>query len=159
MNLDIHTEGEISKLYRETLTICGEVFTSMIPDMYSETEVSIAIVSSGRIQELNNQYRGKNCVTDVLSFSQLDVNDKEKNPPLIILGEIFICQEQLEKQAQELGHSKEYELAVLCIHGLWHLLGYDHIIDKDYQIMKPLEEETLRQVLIRYPNIFPDSLP
>lgn len=79
-------------------------------------EVSVAIVSNEEIRSLNHQYRGKDAVTDVLSFPN--------SPP--ILGDIIIALPHATAQAAELSHSLERELAFLATHSTLHLLGYDH---------------------------------
>ncbi|PIQ06215.1 MAG: rRNA maturation RNase YbeY [Candidatus Nealsonbacteria bacterium CG18_big_fil_WC_8_21_14_2_50_37_10] len=77
-------------------------------------ELSIALVRQGRIRELNKRYRGKNRVTDVLSFSY----DGS--------GDIVICLGEVKKNAKRFGTTFKKELAICLIHGILHLLGYDH---------------------------------
>jgi len=77
-------------------------------------ELSIALVGQGRIRELNKRYRGKNRVTDVLSFSY----DGS--------GDIVICLGEVKKNAKRFGTTFKKELAICLIHGILHLLGYDH---------------------------------
>jgi len=108
-----------------------------------ETEISLAIVGEGRIRKLNKIYRGKNRVTDVLSFDNKTVLPYLAkafprlkkgadmvfiNPPDGVkrLGEIVICYPYAKKQARRLGYSLEKEVTILLIHGILHLLGYDH---------------------------------
>ena len=125
------------------------------------TEISLAVVGDGRIRKLNKIYRGRNRVTDVLAFGDKSVlpylakafprlkkgqDVKFVNPPDGIkrLGEVIICYPRAKKQARRLGHSLEKELTVLVIHGILHLLGYDH--EKDEQEaseMKAMEEKIL----------------
>lgn len=83
-------------------------------------ELSIAIVSDRRMRALNRQFRGKNKVTDVLSFPAESRG---------FLGDIVIAAGVSKRQAREAGHSTEIELRVLALHGLLHLLGYDHEAD------------------------------
>jgi probable rRNA maturation factor len=83
------------------------------------------------IQKLNREYRGKNKITDVLSFP-LD------HSPL--LGDIFICVSRARAQAREIGHSFQRELQYLTVHGLYHLLGYDHEQPKQAQRMRAKEK-------------------
>jgi len=80
-------------------------------------QISIALVSGPEIKELNRVYRNKNKITDVLSF-ELD-ND-------YILGEVLICLEQARRQAQEKKNTYKGELQLLTVHGILHLLAYDH---------------------------------
>lgn len=105
-------------------------------------EVSVAIVGETAIKQLNTTYRKRNKVTDVLSFSERDVNKKE----LIAggyLGEIVICYPQAKRQAKKYGHSFKKEFSLLFIHGFLHLLGYNHEKSKDAEVMEALEEKIL----------------
>lgn len=79
--------------------------------------MTIAIVPDGRVQQLNRRYRRKNAPTDVLSFSS-----DERG----YLGDVVIAVGVARRQAKQAGHSLQRELRVLALHGLLHLLGYDH---------------------------------
>ena len=87
--------------------------------------VSLMLSDEKEITEYNFAYRGKNKPTDVLSFAQID-SDICLPEEIGELGEIIICYPVLEKQAHDYGWSNDYELARLLIHGLAHLLGYEH---------------------------------
>jgi len=87
----------------------------------SKVELSIALVSDPQIKRLNKLYRNKDKPTDVLSFPI-----GEKVEDWLILGDIVISVDTAKRQAKELGHSLEEELKRLLVHGLVHLLGYDH---------------------------------
>jgi len=100
-------------------------------------EISISIVDKAEIQEINKEYRDKNEPTDVLSFPLSNPDEWEDNGIPIALGDIIICTEIAQEQADEYGHSFERELGFLAIHGLLHLAGYDH--------MNPEEEAEMRQ--------------
>ena len=106
--------------------------------------LNIVIVDKKRIQEINREYRNKDAVTDVISFAFEEVPDV-KYDNLRFLGEIYICYDRCKEQALEYGHSIERELCYLSIHGLLHLLGYDHIKEEDKVIMRALEEEILSE--------------
>ncbi len=126
-----------------------------------KAEISLAIVGDGRIRRLNKMYRGKNRVTDVLSFADKTVlpylakafprmkkgEDMEfVNSPdgVNYLGEVIICYPRAKKQAKRLGHSLKKELAILLVHGILHLLGYDHEKDeKQAQEMEQIQERIL----------------
>ena len=84
-------------------------------------EISVYITDDQEIRELNKTYRGKDKSTDVLSFPLDETFDGYR-----ILGDIVISQDTAERQAKELGHSLKNEVKRLLIHGLVHLLGYDH---------------------------------
>jgi probable rRNA maturation factor len=87
----------------------------------SKVELSIVLVSDAQIRRLNKLYRNKDKPTDVLSFPI-----GEKVNGWLILGDIVISVDTAKRQAQELGYSLEEELKRLLVHGLVHLLGYDH---------------------------------
>ena len=95
-----------------------------------DAEVVLSLMDDSGIQELNRQYRGIDKATDVLSFSQKESTPEEpefEDPGgSEVLGDIVISWETAQKQGEELGHSVEREAAFLTVHGLLHLLGYDH---------------------------------
>jgi probable rRNA maturation factor len=91
-------------------------------------DLSIALVGQGRIRELNKKYRGENRVTDVLAFGDNDG-----------LGEIVICLREVKKNAKRFKSTFEKELAQVLIHGILHLLGYDH--EKNEIEAKKMEEK------------------
>ena len=118
-------------------------------------EMSLSIVSPEQIQELNKSFREVDKVTDVLSFPTCDnptrgaitVVCENVNPEtdLVNIGDIVICMERAKEQAKEYGHSLKRELAFLSLHGLLHLLGYDHIEEDDEKQMVALQKEILNQ--------------
>jgi len=90
--------------------------------------ISVAFVSEDEIRKLNNEYRGKNSATDVLSFSEYAnisnlCNNKSKD---VFLGEIVICPDYIKKSAEVQKVSFEFELAYIFSHGILHLLGFEH---------------------------------
>ncbi len=85
-------------------------------------EVGIALASDARVRKLNHQYRRKDAPTDVLSFAA----DHRSGGPGRALGDIVIATGVAKRQAREAGHSYQSELRVLALHGILHLLGYDH---------------------------------
>ncbi len=109
----------------------------------NKAELSIALVGEGRMREINKNYRGKNRVTDVLSFSGKKTR-KEKFvlPAEIIpgLGEIIICLREVKKNAKKSDLAFNEELIKILIHGLLHLLGYDHEKSEN-QAVKMREKE------------------
>ena len=106
------------------------------------------------IRSLNASTRGKDAVTDVLSFPNLENifckpirkadfpfdTDEEGN---LFLGSVVICRQRAAQQAEEYGHSLEREVYYLAVHGLCHLLGYDHEEESDKALMRELEERIL----------------
>ena len=104
-------------------------------------EVSLTFVNDKFIQQLNKRYRGVDSPTDVLAFAMQEGSYAEINPGL--LGDVVISVDTAERQAKELGHALERELAILLIHGLLHLVGYDHIEPSDAKLMRSKEEKIL----------------
>ena len=91
---------------------------------YPDVELSVSLVSDRKITELNRTYRNHNRPTDVLAFSLNEGDFGGINPG--VLGDVVISLETAQRQAQEHRHSDEEELCLLLIHGILHLLGYDH---------------------------------
>lgn len=116
-------------------------------------EVNLVIVSPETIKEMNNEYRQVDRVTDVLSFPMLDnIDDLNKECDAILgevnIGDIYICRERATEQAIEYKHSLKREMCFLALHGLLHLLGYDHIKKEDEQIMFQLQDKILQMAKI-----------
>jgi probable rRNA maturation factor len=90
--------------------------------------VTIALVSDRRIQDLNRRFRRNDKPTDVLSFPNTERTTRESRAPSPgrYLGDIAIATGVARRQAREAGHSYASELRVLALHGLLHLIGYDH---------------------------------
>ena len=109
--------------------------------------------------DLNRTARGVNSVTDVLSFPSLDgikgeILRREKcNTELdgryIFIGSIVLCDEKIRAQAEELGHSEEEERDYLVIHGLMHLMGYDHMTEEDKREMREKEKAAVSLLAVR----------
>jgi rRNA maturation RNase YbeY len=108
-----------------------------------ETDLSIAFIGQGKMQKLNKIYRKKNRVTDVLAFPESKVLlEKFKTGPTRKtqgLGEIVICLREVKKNAKKFGETFEKELARVLIHGILHLLGYDH--EQSEEEAKKMEEK------------------
>lgn len=105
--------------------------------------ISIALVSEIEIKNLNKVYRHKNKVTDVLSFN---IDSAE------ILGEIVICLAKAKKQALEHKTSLKAELQLLTVHGILHLLGYDHELSEQEYLRQEKAQEKILALLKNYAN-------
>lgn len=110
-----------------------------VPEM---SELSIALVDDDEMAHLNEQYRDVEGPTDVLSFGCDDPCPTPGDEP-ITLGDVVIAPAVAERQAAELGHSIEHELDVLLVHGVLHLLGYDHEAEDDAGAMAAREAALL----------------
>jgi len=115
-------------------------------------EVSLVFTDSETVQQLNRDYRGVDEPTDVLAFYMLPQKGADSSfalPPdgVTRLGEVIISYPQAVAQAREQGHSPERELALLIIHGILHLLGYDHEEPEEESKMREREIELLERCL------------
>ncbi len=105
---------------------------------------SVIFVSAKEIKKINKKYRKVDAVTDVISFAFEDVKDNI-NSNIRILGDIYICIEKMLEQAQIYEHSIKRELSFLTVHGLLHLLGYDHSDKESEKEMFGLQELILNE--------------
>ena len=105
---------------------------------------NVIIVDNPKIHEINKEYRGIDRETDVISFALED--DKTFNrTDFRILGDIYISLDRVISQSEEYGHSFKRELFFLALHGLLHLLGYDHMKKEDEVVMFGKQEEVLKK--------------
>ena len=105
---------------------------------------SVIFVNEKEIQEINKEYRGIDKVTDVISFA-LEDNSNIVYNNIRVLGDIYICIPRMLEQASSYGHSLKRELSFLTVHGLLHLLGYDHMEKEDEEKMFALQELILNE--------------
>jgi probable rRNA maturation factor len=107
-------------------------------------EISLLILDDATIREINRLYRGIDKPTDVLSFPM----DSERSAAKYMIGDVVISVDKVKKQAEDAGISFERELAYLYIHGLLHLLGYDHeLSEAEEEAMFDLQEKILMQAI------------
>jgi probable rRNA maturation factor len=138
-------EGWVRRIARTVLEAEG-----VIPPY----EVSLVFTDSETVKRLNRDYRGVDEHTDVLAFYMLPQKGADSSfvlPPdgVTRLGEVIISYPQAVAQAKEQGHSPERELALLVIHGILHLLGYDHEELEEESKMRERERELLERCLPR----------
>lgn len=103
---------------------------------------NVIIIDNDSIHKINKEYRGIDRPTDVITFA-LEDDKKIDTPEVRILGDIYISYDKVISQAKEYGHSTKRELCFLGVHGLLHLLGYDHMNKKDEEKMFSLQKELL----------------
>lgn len=104
---------------------------------------NIILVDNPYIHKLNKEYRGIDRPTDVISFALED--EKEVNSPVRMLGDIYISVDKIEEQRIAYGHSYLREFSFLSVHGLLHLLGYDHQTEEEERKMFAYQEEILNE--------------
>ena len=118
-------------------------------NLTDNTEVDITIVDNDEIHTLNRDYRGIDRPTDVLSFA-LDEGDEEPEvddgEAEHLLGDVIISAPRAVEQGEEFGHGLTREMTYLAVHGMLHLLGYDHMVEADKKVMRAREEEILREL-------------
>ncbi len=122
-------------------------FAAKMEKVEDETEVSLTFVTNKKIKEINKEYRNKDSETDVISFALEEVGEGEmqiigEGMPRV-LGDIIISVAKAKEQAEEYGHSIKRELGFLAVHGFLHLLGFDHMNEKDEQEMFSKQKEIL----------------
>lgn len=105
---------------------------------------NIIIVDKEKIQKINKEYRNIDRVTDVISFA-LEDDETFIKTDFRVLGDIYICLDKAKEQALEYGHSLKREISFLTIHGLLHLLGYDHMMESEEKEMFGLQEMILNE--------------
>lgn len=146
----IFKRGLIKKLFAKALELTNNEVEDLI--------VSVKFVSKEEIQKLNNNIRGVDKVTDVLSFPMLEIKqgehlkdfDSEREPDgWLNLGDIALCVDKAKQQAKDYGNSYKREIAFLALHGFLHLLGYDHIEKEDEKKMMSLAENVLANFNIK----------
>ena len=121
-------------------------FAAKKENITEEAELSISFVDEEEIQAINRDYRDKDKVTDVISFSlEEDEPEIEGLDMTRVLGDIIICLEVAKEQAESYNHSLSRELGFLALHGFLHLLGYDHMTEEDEKEMFSRQDEILNE--------------
>ncbi|MBR5923338.1 MAG: rRNA maturation RNase YbeY [Clostridia bacterium] len=112
-------------------------------------EIEVTIVDDSRIKEINNDCRGINAATDVLSFplGENGVYDKNPETGAFMLGDVVISAEHAVAQGEKFGHGVSREIAYLTVHSVLHLLGYDHVNSKKEKTVMRNHEETVMNMI------------
>jgi len=132
--------GLSKEIFLNRLEKAVDVLKRRITEMISTNDaiLSLILVDDNEIHRINNEYRGKDTPTDVISFAYLDEN-KDAEVALdvpIVIGDIFISLDTAKVQAKTHKHSLEDEMTVLFVHGLLHCLGFDHNNDEEEEEME-----------------------
>ena len=148
--IDIHVDNEFRTLVDKVRTrkIVRQVLEA--EEVTPPYEVSLVFTQSKRVGQLNRDYRGVDQPTDVLAFymcPQKGSDSSFANPPdgVAHLGDVIISYPQALAQAKKQGHALQRELALLVIHGVLHLLGYDHEEPQEAKKMRAREKELLEK--------------
>ena len=143
----------IKKIYQKAVELTNNSLDNL--------SVSLSFVDEKEIQKLNKQFREVDKATDVLSFPLLDIKYPQKisdfeedvSPDgILYLGDVVICPSVAKRQAKYYNHSKKREISFLALHGLLHVLGYDHIEKEDEEIMMAESEKILQSLNIKRKN-------
>ena len=147
MELDFNSKfpefDQYEDVYLDLMTTVMEVLK-----IKCDPIVSVSFVDNKYIHKINKKYRQIDRPTDVISFAFLDAEgnyDKilySQGP--VVLGDIYISVDKAKEQAEEYGHSLHRELCFLFVHGLLHLLGYDHMKKEDEEVMFKLQDDILK---------------
>lgn len=148
MELDFNSFDQSFNNYEEKYTFLLEKTLKHL-SLNFEPYISVTLVDNEYIHEINRNYRHIDRPTDVISFAFLDDNPNRdklfQSKEMVVLGEIYISIDKAKEQALAYDHSLERELSFLFVHGLLHLLGYDHMNENDEKIMFALQEEILKE--------------
>lgn len=142
----IENEQSIMALNEQYVNLLERTVITCLKDenMDSGCEINILLTDDASIRQINRQFRDIDHSTDVLSFPMINQNngriqseegDYDMDEGLLLLGDIVISMETAQKQAQQYGHAIERELAFLTSHGVFHLLGYDHMEKDEETVM------------------------
>lgn len=124
-----------------------------LDDYERDAEIVVRIVDEQESAELNEQYRHKSGPTNILSFPA----DLPEGIELDLLGDLVICAPVVEKEAREQGKALSHHWAHIIVHGVLHLLGYDHIDDDEAELMENKEIAILHKLHINNPYIEVDD--
>lgn len=125
-------------------------------DCRGDAELGLSITDDDTVRDLNRQYRGVDETTDVLSFALTESNTGDTSPVFVMppdgilhLGEVVISYPQAVRQASEYGRDFKEELALLAVHGVLHLLGYDHDQPIRKREMRTVERRVLSKAILK----------
>ncbi len=150
---DIQEKKEYKDIIMKVLDTCFENESLNSEKWY----VNVTLTTPENIQKINNDFRNIDKQTDVLSFPMFEkeelekiINIEENNIEIEnILGDIVVSISKVEEQAKEYNHSFERELSYMIVHGFYHLMGYDHLVEEDKFVMRKKEEDILNEVDIK----------
>jgi len=144
--LDIEDNKEYTKIITKVLDKCFEEENLNNKNLY----INIVLTNPENIRRINKEHRNIDKATDVLSFPMFEKEELENitSSNQDILGDIVISINKVEEQAIEYGHSFERELSYMTVHGFYHLMGYDHMVEEEKELMRQKEENILQKLNI-----------
>jgi|TARA_B110000261_G_C12935122_1_gene298117 probable rRNA maturation factor len=130
--------------FKQTISNAAKhIFNELIQFKDKSYEISFLMVNNDYIKELNVNYRSEDSATNVLSFPMIDSNSLQHEN---ILGDVVISIDKILSESNEQKIEVNEYLAKISIHGILHLLGYNHISDNDYVVMNQLEEKIIKKI-------------
>lgn len=144
--------------YRKLIKSVYEEACKFTDNDFANACITVSFVNEREIRSLNKEYREVDKVTDVLSFPMLDIKYPQKIRDFMFdispngnlyLGDVVICKKVAKLQAKEYGHKMKREVCFLALHGLLHVLGYDHVEKEDEKVMVSTSEEILNHLDIK----------
>jgi len=143
----LNNQEKVEVTYKAKMLVRKAINTTLALEGFENSaQISVTFTDNEGIRRLNNDFRGIDKPTDVLSFPMMDFEDTDE-PPVDdaenMLGDIVLSLEKAQEQAESFGHSVEREIAFLCIHSTLHLLGYDHINASDEIQMRIAQRKAL----------------
>jgi probable rRNA maturation factor len=141
--------NETNEEIKELEIVEKVLYSAMEKENLIDTSFNLIIVDNDYIHKLNKEYRNIDRETDVITFALEDedtliVGDKKR-----VLGDIYISIDKVKVQASEYGHSEKREICFLVVHGILHLLGYDHMNTSDEKVMFSKQDKILDELDIR----------
>lgn len=148
--VEVHIPPPFHKLVPADLVRRAAVAVLAHEKITGSGELSVVITDDDEIHELNRRFRGVDAPTDVLAFGGRDEDTPFVTAPEapLLLGDVIISCPRAQAQAEEAGHSLEAEIQLLVVHGVLHLLGYDHAQPEEKAVMWARQEEILNTLLV-----------
>ena len=143
---DIKENKEYIELAEKVIKRCFEK-----EELNDNLYINIILTTPPNIRKINNQYRNIDKETDVLSFPMFEkeeIQSLQNNVIEEVLGDIVISIERVEEQAKEYGHGFEREFSYMLVHGFYHIMGYDHMVEEEKIQMRKKEEIILNELNI-----------
>ena len=137
---------QVNEEIEELKTVEKVLYGAIKKENLENVSFNLIIVDNNYIHNLNKKYRNIDKETDVLSFPMFEKNELDemvqagKNEIPETIGDVIVSIERVQEQAKEYGHGFERELAYMVVHGFYHLMGYDHIVEEDKVVMRAKEE-------------------
>ena len=146
--MELEIFNETNEEIKELETIYKLMEFTLQKENIKNAEFNIIIVDNKKIKEINKEYRNKDIETDVISFALEDEKDFIYED-FRLLGDIYISLDKVKEQSELYGHSFLRELSFLSVHGLLHLLGYDHMEKEEEKIMFQKQDDILNEFGIK----------